>query len=1658
MTQSNSAKPVLLHGLGLVSIVLPMTASAQTYIGGTGNWSTAASWNPASVPASGADIILSGTSLTGGTLTLDGSVSRVIGKYTHGDLGVRTNEFTLQTTSTANMTINGGITANGNFTGTGLRLRGSYIVSANQFWQIAGEVGTHAADRGVTFNEINATTVSTLTLNGKLTKSGTGQLSLAAVNVDGASDIEVSEGSLKLNAGGSLPLTLGNPANTGKIAVNNSATLIISKNSGTFAVNRAIQFNNTAKLETGSGRTDQTGTYDIGSDIAWNGSHVVTNNQNSGNVNVNYRFPGVMSGTGTITKGGASTMVLSGTGSNTLSGLVTVTAGELGLSKTSSATAIAGNLSITGGAVRMNQPNQIADTSNVSVSGTAQFIDTAGVADTIASLNISSTATSSLSTINVTGATTLSNGTHDVNSNFTFTTNSLAISNNAGIRGAGNAAGPSNINVGAGGLTLDSGKVIFGSAGAAPAVNLNLSGNVVSNGTSQFTPPNYSGPRVVDLQGGSRSFAINSGSLDIKTNVNNGTLVKSGTGTLILNRAGSTGSFSFTEGPVQIVSQADAANLSLSGGSLLMDIGGATPAKIHATGNVTSTGGTIEISAANAPITQGVLELVRYDGTLTGAPVINIPAPLAASRSNPVVDYGLGTNSAITITTSGVPLSLTWNGMSGGVWDNNGTANFTGIGSENFYALDSVTFGDVVGANPSIVLNSTVFPTDVLFDHGVNVGTYTLSGTGSISGATKLTKKGAGTTILATNNNYTGITDIVAGTLQIGNGGATGSAGTGAIQVASGALLKFARSGYAVVGNSITGAGSLENAGPGTVALTANNDALAGDVTVSGGTLQLGDGGATGSLGSRPVTVASGATFAVKRSGIVTYSNALSGAGSLALVGGETIINGAISNTHTGGVSVSDGGHLRVAVDTGLGDTIYDLVPNAIRLNHGGLKNEDSFTTVDLNRGISITGEAYFTAGWTKSLTIDSPITGAGNVFIPYDSGRVYFSNPTSDWTGSLTIGSTKPGVATGATAAILEVNSVNNAGVAGPLGKASADPANLVLNSGRLLYSGVDAASTNRGFTLQGSGIIEVSSSLAISGQVTGTGSLTKAGTGTLVLSGNNDFVGAKTLSGGSLVLASTNALGDANSTVTFTGTTGVLELATDTSVAPYSATIGAGNSGKILAGAATPGTPGFTHALGTLNISNITLTVDKSANVTGGDPRITFGNINLAAGAAGTGILNPASAGITFGSATISGGNFAKTLRLGGTHPNNHVTGALSDGINVLSLLKGNDSMWTLSGASTFTGNVSVEDGILALAHSQALGGTAKTLTISGNTGGGLLPEVQVSGGISPTVAVINISGVGANNTGALRNVSGDNTVTATSQINMMTGNGGTTLYSDAGTLTINTPLFTATNTLRTLFLDGPGNGVINGKIANGTTVDLPVVKNGTGTWTLNGAHTYTGSTTINGGVLSLGQAALSDTATVNIGLNGKLNINFNGVDRVGKLIINGEEKLNGDYSAATDSNFITGNGTIRVGPGPAGYGTWASSYPFTQGENDGPDQDADGDGISNLLEYVLGGIPVGPGANNTSILPTQAVGADNLVFTFRRSDASESDVTLKVQWSDNMGLWNDFATIGAVDAPPVDVTEDSPSAEIDTVSVTVPRNLTSSGKLFVRLQAIK
>ena len=86
-------------------------------------------------------------------------------------------------------------------------------------------------------------------------------------------------------------------------------------------------------------------------------------------------------------------------------------------------------------------------------------------------------------------------------------------------------------------------------------------------------------------------------------------------------------------------------------------------------------------------------------------------------------------------------------------------------------------------------------------------------------------------------------TTISAGTLQIGQGGTTGTLGTG--NVINNAVLAFNRSDSITYGGAISGTGVLQQNGNGTTILTGTST-YTGGTTIAAGTLQIGNGGTIG--------------------------------------------------------------------------------------------------------------------------------------------------------------------------------------------------------------------------------------------------------------------------------------------------------------------------------------------------------------------------------------------------------------------------------------------------------------------------------------------------------------------------------------------------------------------------------------------------------------------------------------------------------------------------------------------------------------------------------------------------------------------------------------------------------------------------------------------
>jgi fibronectin-binding autotransporter adhesin len=198
------------------------------------------------------------------------------------------------------------------------------------------------------------------------------------------------------------------------------------------------------------------------------------------------------------------------------------------------------------------------------------------------------------------------------------------------------------------------------------------------------------------------------------------------------------------------------------------------------------------------------------------------------------------------------------------------------------------TTADIVSARAVDLAGDATFLTDA-----------DLTLANAISGAGSLTKDGAGTLVLADDNNYAGGTAIRAGRLELGDGGTNGAI---AGDVVNDGVLAFNRSDSVTYAGLISGGGSIEQMGSGTTILTGDH-LFTGGTTIAGGTLQLGDGGTSGSISGN---VVNNGTLAFNRADAVTFAGLISGSGGLNQTGsGTTILTG--GNSYTGATNVIAG-------------------------------------------------------------------------------------------------------------------------------------------------------------------------------------------------------------------------------------------------------------------------------------------------------------------------------------------------------------------------------------------------------------------------------------------------------------------------------------------------------------------------------------------------------------------------------------------------------------------------------------------------------------------------------------------------------------------------------------------------------------------------------
>jgi len=157
-------------------------------------------------------------------------------------------------------------------------------------------------------------------------------------------------------------------------------------------------------------------------------------------------------------------------------------------------------------------------------------------------------------------------------------------------------------------------------------------------------------------------------------------------------------------------------------------------------------------------------------------------------------------------------------------------------------------------------------------------------------------------------------------------------------------------------------------------------------------------------------------------------------------------------------------------------------------------------------------------------------------------------------------------------------------------------------------------------------------------------------------------------------------------------------------------------------------------------------------------------------------------------------------------------------------------------------------------------------------------------------------------------------------------------------------------------TLTIDGGGDAIIGDKLGAYGATGFSIAKSGTGTLTLSGTNTYTGATTVRGGTLVINGSSLADASSLVI--DGGV-VACTGSEVVDTLFFGSIQQVAGTWgstlSTAThkDDTRFSGTGVVVVTTGAGGqYSTWAA----THAGGGSPDDDHDGDGVRNGVEYFM------------------------------------------------------------------------------------------------------
>ncbi len=812
------------------------------------------------------------------------------------------------------------------------------------------------------------------------------------------------------------------------------------------------------------------------------------------------------------------------------------------------------------------------------------------------------------------------------------------------------------------------------------------------------------------------------------------------------------------------------------------------------------------------------------------------------------------------------------------------------------------------------------------------------------------------------------------------------------------------------------GAINIGTVGAGRLFLTggvANNNFSSALIDVQGGALTVGAGGSThnitffnnGSLANR--------TAVLKVSGGTVTSNGIQFGGPTAGSTTYDATSSAAIQLTSGSLYVGAAGITRTSGATSL--------PVTIQLLGGTLGAAQNWSsTLDFKLGeVGPAIQAADSAGLARNITLSGVLsddtaaggftkTGAGVLTL---SGANTYSGATTVNEGVLVFGK-KIGRSTASTVSV---------GATAGIGFG-------VHESDTTYFSKAETAAifnnpASSGFTLTaGAGIGMDVDSVAVSVDQTevlsGSSSLVKSGSGTLILSGSNTYTGLTTVSAGDLVVNNANSLGsNAAGAVVLNGAR--LALSNTTVTGESISITGNGGTGSL---GALRGDSGYSKWAGPILISGAATLLDTRIGA--------------------------------LSNATLE------------------IAGVIDDGaLDQRLIYRQSDSTAKIivSGANTYSGPTSVAGGVVEISSFNSVVGGGP----SSSLGAPITPENGLV-----VISFLNVDGhlryLGAGET-TDRTIGIGNGTSATNFANATLEHNGT-----GGALVFSAPIFnvaqagvTATSP-RGLVLSGSNSalntifGVIQDNLVGASgTAAITLTKQGSGTWILAGANTYSGATTVNEGTLTLGASGvLPDASPVLLGA-GSLRATASEPETAATLdvtaagsieLVGGARLVFADSSAvdwtggtlAIQGDFVSGS-SLRFGTTAAGltatqlglisgagltgfaldadgfltatstespgYSTWADDPAKGNIPGEPETGDFDADGISNLLEYALGtnprvaGTPAGllTGSSVTYVKGADAIANGDVSWTIEASTTLAAD------------SWSEVVTQAAGNASP-------------------------------------